>query len=30
MDVLFVGAALLMLLAVFGLVLGCDKLGDHT
>ena len=29
MDVLFLAAAVLMLLAVFGLVLGCAKLGDH-
>ena len=27
MDVLFLGAAALMLVAIVGLVLGCDKLG---
>ena len=27
MDILFLGAAALMLVAIVGLVLGCDRLG---
>ena len=29
MDFLFLGAAAVMALAIFGLVLVCDKLGAH-
>lgn len=27
MDVLFIGASVLMFLAIVGMVIGCDKLG---
>ena len=27
MDVVFIGACALMLVAIFGMIIGCDKLG---